>query len=242
MGRDLPSILRQTRSYHCLNCGKCTAACPLPEVKAGYSPRRIVARSVLGSDGSGEGAWSCLTCGACRSVCPMDVDYTGFVRQVRQEGLERGEGIPCTHAGIFQCVPRMHASSDRTQDRMAWITPDLEVATRGEIVLFVGCLPYYDEVFSWLGIASTDIARSAVRILNRLGIRPAILPAERCCGHDAYWNGETETFRRLAERNIETLRSAGAKTVLATCPECFLSLSKLYPSVGKLPFEVRHFY
>ncbi|MBI4230202.1 MAG: (Fe-S)-binding protein, partial [Planctomycetes bacterium] len=52
----------------------------------------------------------------------------------------------------------------------------------------------------------------------------------------------TETFRRLAERNIETLRESGAKTVLATCPECFLSLSRLYPSVGKLPFEVRHFY
>ncbi|MBI2193624.1 MAG: (Fe-S)-binding protein [Planctomycetes bacterium] len=247
MDRRLQDLLSTSGAFNCLNCGKCTAACPLPAAGSDYSPRRTVARAIRdegpGAGESNGGYWPCLTCKACEAVCPMEVDYTGFVRSNRQAARSGGDSGRCTHAGIFQSVPRLQSGDRGKPDRLGWIPRDAKVAERGEWVLFVGCLPFYDVVFSKLGVSSTASAAGAIRLLNHLGIEPAVLSGETCCGHDAYWSGETETFRSLAERNVEVIREAGGKTVLTTCAECYLALSRLYPAaLGSLPFEVRHFY
>ena len=243
---NLQNILQTSRAYNCFNCGKCTANCPLSIVGSSYSPRKTVNRVVMGWSGdnlNGDNIWSCLTCKDCESVCPMMVDYTGFVRQVRGTEQKADGGARCSHQAIFSLLPKLQESSRLKQNRLGWIPPDLKVSREGELVLFVGCAPYYDLVFAGLGVSSTASARGAIAILNRLGVEPAVLADERCCGHDRYWNGDMDGFRQLAERNVELLKGAGAKTVLTTCPECYLALKEHYPSVlGEVPFEVKHFY
>ena len=261
---DLQNILRTTQVYNCLNCGKCTANCPLSIVGSSYSPRKTVNRVAMLNDEQNPGLseelegyggadiWSCLTCGDCEAVCPVPVDYTGFLREVR--GVAQAEqsevpqsakasGARCSHQAIFHLLPQLQESPYLKQNRLEWITPDLKTSREGEVVLFVGCSPYYDLVFSELGVSSTASARGAIALLNRLGLEPAVLADERCCGHDRYWNGDMVGFKHLAERNVEALKGAGAKTVLTTCPECYLALKDLYPSIlGEAPFEVMHFY
>ena len=127
------------------------------------------------------------------------------------------------------------------QDRLGWIDPDLEVDQESDTIYFPGGLPYYDAAFGDLDFEGLDIARSAVKILNQLGIQPRILENERCCGHDPYWQGDMETFQDLAALNLEIIRSTGAKRIITTCPECAYTLGATYPEeIGDLGMEVLH--
>jgi len=65
--------------------------------------------------------------------------------------------------------------------------------------------------------------------LNHLNIEPQVLEEERCCGHDQLWEGDRDTFRALAEINIEKLKESGAQRVITTCPECARTLKVDYP-------------
>ena len=117
----------------------------------------------------------------------------------------------------------------------------LRTAPESDVIYFPGCLPYYDTVFGKMNIEGIEIARAAVKILNHLGIEPMVLENERCCGHDPYWQGDMDTFRKLAELNLETISKTGAKRLVTTCPECAFTLRSTYPEqVGDLGLEVMH--
>jgi Fe-S oxidoreductase len=102
-------------------------------------------------------------------------------------------------------------------------------------------LPYYQEAFSSLGIECNGIANAALKILNHLGIEPILLQNERCCGHDQYWQGEMDTFRKLAELNLDMIRNSKATRIVTSCPECAYTLKHTYrEEVGDHGMEVLH--
>ena len=77
-------------------------------------------------------------------------------------------------------------------------------------------------------------------LLNAMGVRPRLLPAERCCGHDAYWAGDDALFETLSRANLEAVRAAGVKEIVAFCPECASAWRDLYPrAVGAHGLRVR---
>jgi Fe-S oxidoreductase len=77
--------------------------------------------------------------------------------------------------------------------------------------------------------------------MNLVGVEPVVLADERCCGHDQLWNGDVDTFRALAERNIEQIKASGAKTVVTSCAECARALKLDYREfLGATGFEVVH--
>jgi Fe-S oxidoreductase len=127
------------------------------------------------------------------------------------------------------------------QNRLGWVDKSLKTATGAETLYFVGCQPHFDVLFSDIGVKTLGIAKGAVKLLNRLGITPALLPNERCCGHDLLWAGDMENFSKLAEHNLKEINKAKAKQVVTTCPECYLTLKVEYPRYfGSLDFEVVH--
>jgi Fe-S oxidoreductase len=240
-------IVERTRAYLCLDCGKCTGACPLARVDLEYSPRRIVERVIYGEAEevmSDPHIWSCMTCGLCSARCPSNVDFTQFIIDIRAEAFRAGERGIYAHNGILQEVMRIQTRGAR-QDRTGWLTEDaqrsLEVSEDGEYLYFVGCLPFFDVIFQDLEVEALEIARSAVALLNRAGIAPIVSNDERCCGADLLLAGDVESFRQLAELNVEALAATGAKTVVFTCAECYNAFKTDYPDhVGTLPFELTH--
>jgi Fe-S oxidoreductase len=105
----------------------------------------------------------------------------------------------------------------------------------------VGCLPFFDVTFCYLNLSPLETARSMLTLLNKMGIEPVISNDERCCGHDALWCGDHTTFRKLAEWNLAVIKSSGAKTVLFSCPEGYVTFKNYYPKYfGALSFEVLH--
>lgn len=94
----------------------------------------------------------------------------------------------------------------------------------------MGCAPYFDAFFTDLDLSTLDAARSSIKILNTLDISPVLLPDERCCGHDLYWNGDMEHFDNLAGQNVAQIEESGAKTILFSCAECMSAFKNLYPA------------
>lgn len=236
-------IIQHTRSFYCLDCGKCTASCPVARVDVTYSPRGTIESVLSGHPEeliNHHHLWSCLTCGLCTIHCPSDVDYPAFVIAARIEARKTGvEGIYAHNAVMQQLMGIMGASVQ--QSRTDWLTGDSSTSANGDDFYFVGCLPYFDVVFADLGIVSTDTARNTVRLLNAIGIAPVVSNDERCCGADLLLNGDEEGFRRLAEINVRVIADSGAKRVIFVCPECYHAFHNDYPRyVGRLPFELVH--
>jgi heterodisulfide reductase subunit D len=246
MMNNLQDIINQNRAWYCLECGKCSAVCPITlwETRAYCSPRLLIEKALHGNSADvyeDPLFWSCLTCKRCSELCPSEVLFSDFIRETR--GLARNKDLSgdCTHGEVIQTWGRMMTAPELDQNRLDWLGRDLRTSQDSEVLYFVGCLPYYQVQFKDLGIEGLEIARAAVRILNHLGIEPQVLSDERCCGHDQIWQGDMVTFDALAHLNLERIKATGARQIVTTCPECARTLALDYPQrVGEHGMEVLH--
>jgi Fe-S oxidoreductase len=236
------AIINRTLARLCLACGKCTGVCPVSRMGAGYSPRRFVEQIVTGRGTllDDPGLWDCLTCRACYEVCPSSVEFGSLVRDLRAV-VEEETCSRCTHGDVIGTWAKLMADG-AAPNRLEWLNgEELRVSGASDTVYFVGCLPFYAPVFASIGAECLEIARATLHLLNTFGIEPQVLKDEVCCGHDQLWSGDVETFRKLAQRNLEMLRDSGANRVVTACPECARTLKVDYPQyVGDTGLEVLH--
>ena len=235
--------LTQKQIDYCMECGVCTGSCPVSRVLPSFSPRQMIKRAMKEPDGDlsqTHEIWACLSCARCSTRCPVEIDFPEFIRSFRQKAREGGNLPFESHHGILQSIAELQAGEVR-QRRTDWAKETGDFSDKGEYFYFVGCLPYFEVIFSYLDISPLKSARAVLTLLNKMGITPVISNEERCCGHDALWSGNEETFRKLAKLNMEVITGSGAKTVLFSCPEGYTTFKKYYPGyVGDLPFEVVH--
>ena len=222
---ELQEIALQTNARACYDCGKCTSSCPISRAGADYSPRRHVLSTNLGRNGDGvldASVFQCLTCKQCDVRCPAEVDYTQLVLQLRTLGHRDQTVEPeCPHGGALQSVMRMMAAGGPTQNRLDWLEDGLNTNTdTGAVFFFTGCAMYYDAFFPELEMHTVNGLKAGVRVLNALGHQPVVSPEERCCGHDLLWNGDRESFEKLARHNVELVRASGADMLVTSCAEC----------------------
>lgn len=241
---NISKEIKATNILSCLECGKCTGTCPVARYSSSFSPRILLIRSARNSHPDAINdvdLWSCLTCGRCSEICPSEIKYGEFIQLLRKTvGIENQKGT-CSHGGILQSISRIMASPDIKQQRLDWLNDDYQTSTSSEYLYFVGCLPYFDILFSELGLEMLNIARSTLKILNFLGIKPQLLANEKCCGHDFYWNGDLDNFDKLARSNLEQIKKSGAKKIITSCPECYRTLQVEYPAFfGSQSYEVQH--
>jgi heterodisulfide reductase subunit D len=246
MTDTMQDLINQHRVWYCLDCGKCGSVCPITrwETRQFSSPRLLVEMAVAGQVEEFRNNplfWSCLTCKRCTERCPSDVHFSEFIAAARSQARQAGYTEPCTHHAVVQTWVRMMSVTAVSQNRLDWLSADLRVSDDSDTLYFVGCLPYYDVTFRKLGFEGLEIARAAIKVMNHLGIEPRLSSEEVCCGHDQLWSGDWETFFRLAERNLKTLKARRVRRVVTTCPECARTLKMDYPKfVGDHGLEVLH--
>jgi len=226
-----------------MECGVCTGSCPVSRETPDFSPRQILKRSMMETNGDllqSRELWACLSCARCSTRCPVEIDFPEFIRSCRGKARAAGNLPAESHHGILQTIASIQTGAIN-QQRIFWAEDAGTFRETGDYFYFVGCLPYFDVTFQYLNVPSLETARSVLRLLNKMGVQPVISNAERCCGHDALWSGDEETFRKLAELNLETIQASGAKTVIFSCPEGYFTFKHHYSShFGELPFEVIH--
>jgi heterodisulfide reductase subunit D len=239
---NLEDIIKETKTYYCLECGKCTSICPISRHNSNYSPRFTLERALMGFENElihDRELFSCLTCYACSHLCPSDVDYPVFMQKVRNLASVEGEHGDCAHSGTLLSLMRLVSRPDIKQRRLEWLD-GCRTSQKSEVLYFVGCAPYFEPIFEDIEVSPVSIARSSIRILNALGIEPMVLPNERCCGHDLLWTGDTETFKKLAELNAQMINESGAKKIVFSCPEGYRTFKLDYPKYVKLDCEPIH--
>ncbi len=105
----------------------------------------------------------------------------------------------------------------------------------------------YGSQDNWNSLNAPDyleIPKSVIGLLNQNNIVPVVLPEEKCCGHDAIWRGDTETFKSLAEYNVNLFKDAGVKTLIFSCAEGYYTwkydYKNLFKGKDEFDFEIYH--
>lgn len=233
--------LREDQTDYCVECSICTGTCPVSRELPEFAPKQFIKWAVMKMEDDlvrDQEIWSCLSCAHCSVRCPAMIDFPEFNRVLRKKARQAQNLPQESHHGIQQAMARLQTRAVKP-NRTTWAEQTGEFRQTGDYFYFVGCLPYFEITFRYLDLNPLTSAHSVLRVLNRIGIEPVISNQERCCGHDAFWSGDEATFKTLARHNIELIRSSGAKYVLFSCPEGYMTFKTQYPRFfGQLPFEI----
>ncbi|MBI3883947.1 MAG: (Fe-S)-binding protein, partial [Sphingobacteriales bacterium] len=111
-----------------------------------------------------------------------------------------------------------------------------EMAAGGEspdVLFWVGCAGSFDQ-------RAQKITKAFVTILDKVGIKYAILGKEEACtGDPARRAGNEFMFQMMAYQNIQVLNGYNIKKIVTACPHCFNTLKNEYPALGGV-YEVIH--
>ena len=231
--------------FNCFQCGMCTSSCPIGEIFP-LNPHQMARLTTLGANKQileENVLKSCLTCRTCQEYCPQGVDFIEFIKLARKLSLDQGFVYDEPHDGILTIISELQANQFNGFNLSSEFFPDeYKISKKGKVAYFFGCLPILDIVFDNLEIDLMKIAQNAVKILNQvLDQPPVIIENIKCCGHDALWKGHFETFKKLAEYNVNEINKLGINTIITTCAECYRTLKLDYPKyVKNVKFEVIH--
>ncbi|MFT3747802.1 MAG: (Fe-S)-binding protein [Agriterribacter sp.] len=102
-----------------------------------------------------------------------------------------------------------------------------------EILFWVGCAGSFDQ-------RAQKITKAFAAILNKTGIKYAVLGKEEACtGDPARRAGNEFLFQMMAYQNIQLLNNYNIKKIVTACPHCFNTLKNEYPELGG-NYEVIH--
>lgn len=111
-----------------------------------------------------------------------------------------------------------------------------EMSAKGEnpeVLFWVGCAGSYDDRYK-------NVTKAFVKILNKVGVKFAVLgPEETCTGDPARRAGNEFLFQMQAMANIQVLNGYEVKKIVTACPHCFNTLKNEYPDLGG-NYEVIH--
>ncbi len=215
--------MAQWKEYgeECTRCGNCIDVC------LQYDRVEIIDRLIkyLEGDGQCPPISRCLTCGLCEEVCPQELSLKSLVKAAREKRVEE-EGLKPLH---FLTDPSSERNLLRTFEggERRWHKKG------GEIVYYPGC--FASTIHPYMGEA-------AVRILEKLGIDFWVMSGvDQCCGAVAAGAGNTRPMKAQGRKITEELERRGAKTVIVSCPGCYIAFSKAYPQMfGEQDYELLH--
>ncbi len=231
----------------CYQCARCSGVCQLSKVQK-FTPSRIIEMILEGFEDkiiqSGI-LWDCLTCNACLQNCPEDINFADIVRIAKYKMRNSEKQNPdnyLAHKGIYTTISEIMSQSNIEPKRsLDWVPSGCEISTRGNLLYYVGCLPFFNFEFD----NSDSIAQSTLKILCQIEQEPiVVLDNEICCGHDLYWGqGKLNEFINLAKRNIKKFEDAGIFKIVTACAECYRTFKVDYPNLFedfKDKYEVKH--
>jgi Fe-S oxidoreductase len=250
-------------TFTCTECGRCQSVCPAWNTGKPLSPKLLIMnlRDHVFEQGDkildaraykqefekvplnpdvveDEVVWDCVTCGACMQECPVNIEHVDHIVDMRRNLVMAESRFP-TEAGAL--LRNMESSKNPwgvpQSQRAEWAdgfgVRILEEREAPEYLYWVGCAASFDD-------RAKKIAQTTARLLQRAGVRFAILgPRELCNGDPARRMGNEYLFQELARENVETMNGAGVRKILVNCPHCFNTLRNEYPDFGG-EYEVIH--
>ena len=204
--------------------GKLITALALLEDRIDYSDKVL------------EVIYQCQMDGACDVSCKVnrELEPLEAMLELRARCVSDGQLLPAHMAIIESLKSDDNSLGEAKEERGNW-AEGLDVAAEAEVLYFAGCRYSFDSELR-------EAARGAVTLLRTAGVDARIAGREEaCCGGRAYEMGYQGELTKYAEHNVESWNSAGVRTVVTSCSDCFGTFKYLYPKIGKsLGFEVLH--
>jgi heterodisulfide reductase subunit D len=250
----------------CTRCGECVAWCPtfaekqeldaITPLRKIEAVRRFVNQQygvwtrVFGPRPLDEarvkahsaGTYDCTLCGRCGVVCPVHIDTRHLWVAMRETLVDQGV-YPRTLDRLRETITTHHnLSGDPNEERLIWsqnlagVPEGVGGREQAQVVYFVGCVAsFYPQ--------SYGVPQSMVQILDRAGLDFMTLGGEEwCCGFPLIIAGMGDAAVESVRHNVEAVRRAGARRLVAACPSCYRTWRDDYPRIlgEPLGFEVLH--
>ena len=183
--------------------------------------------------------YKCVACGSCDvscKVCRYNMEPLENIRDLRFKLVEDGELLPQHMVYIDHLRKEDNMMMKPKAERGKWaegLDAKLVTSERAEVMFHAGCRFSFDEDL-WPKI------RAAFTLLRNAGVDIGIMGKdESCCAGRVFSMGYKGEFIKFAESNLEAWKTAGAKTVITSCGDCYHAFKRLYPSLGS-KFKVLH--
>ncbi len=234
----------------CTICGRCTSVCPAWSTGKALDPMKVVLdlREAMGKEAKGvalgetlpdyvgyDELWACTTCMACMQECPVSIRHVPFIVDLRRNFTMELSKIPEETQTMFRNIEANYNPWGIGWDQRARWAQDMGVRTMADVVAAGETV----DVLYWVGCAASfddrnrKVAQSFARLLQRAGVRFAILgPEEKCTGDPARRAGNEYLAQAMISQNVETLNRYSVKKVVTACPHCFNAIKHEYPDFG----------
>ena len=248
--------------YSCTECGRCEELCPAWNTDKPLSPKKLIVdlkknlyrnkalildgkmdevSHVIDDNVTEDVIWACTSCRACEVACPVFIEHTDKIYDVRRNLVMMESKFPVEVQAVFKNMetnasPWAFSPSERAnwaQGLDVKTMADVGTAENLDVLLWVGCACSYDD-------RNKSVVKSFVSLLNKAGVKFAILGTEeQCTGDAARRIGNEYLFQTLAKANVETLNRYNVKRIVTACPHCFNTLKNEYGDMGG-KYEVLH--
>ena len=233
------SLAERYELLGCIQCGKCSAGCPVSLIKP-LNIRQLIAKITVHRDLESifeqPELWDCTTCSVCTLRCPRGLEPHELVIAIRSTLAEEGN-IPAAARDALEATLKQGNPYGQVRSQRAEWAADLDVkdfsqGDKAEVLYFAGCAPSYDPRVQ-------EVARALVKIFTRAGVDFAILGNEEtCCGSEIRRMGEEGLFEMLKEHNLGSFTRYGVRQIVTTSPHCYHAIKNEYQDSN---LEVRHY-
>ncbi len=183
--------------------------------------------------------YACTLCGACDVGCKrnLDLEIGLALESLRIKAVREGAAPLPAHREVISNVLKTHNRFGLKNEGRENLQASLRFKKDRSILYFVGCLSSFHEF---------HIPEALCKVLMESGWGFEFLDEEWCCGNVIYSLGMIEEAKKIAERNVELIRSKKANVLLVSCAECYRMWKVDYPkilglSTDELGFRVTHF-
>lgn len=240
-----------SHAYTCAQCGYCVNQCDQyygrgwesqsPRGKWFFIKEYLAGRDKMVQE-QVDTFLACTTCELCDVRCQLDLPINDSWMTLRNELVEnRGMmTIPPFEIMASSLLKERNIWGEYLKNREDWMPEDLKpkIKDKAEYAYFAGCTASFVE---------KDIAEASVRLLTDAGMDITYLGKEEsCCGIPMLAAGKWDVFEKIMRMNIENMRKKGVKTVITSCPACWLVWDTFYRQWAEklgieYEFEAKHY-
>jgi Fe-S oxidoreductase len=209
---------------NCALCADmCKYSCPtyLASGNETISPQKI-ARLVVYEDkglledrrGFSDVMFQSCMCGACKRHCVYsDYDLRKFIQMGRSIAFQEGLLPDETKKRVETFMKYGNPNGER----------QLIQKGAGTVGYFISCSAYKDEAL--LKAMDRVLSASKEKVQQFGGV-------DICCGAPLYYAGDTEGFKKAAQKMKREIDRRGLDRVITMCPNCLKMMGELYPQIG----------
>lgn len=221
-------------AYSCSQCGYCVGECDQYYGRGweSQSPRGkwfFIKEYLAGNEKLDQRQantfLACTTCQFCESRCELEmpIEHAWMTMRSKVVQDEKKMTFPPFEVMAASLLKERNIWANYSENRDKWIPEDIreKMQEEAEYGYFAGCTASYIE---------NEVAVGTVRMLDDAGIKfTGMFDKEACCGIPMLVAGKWDVFEKIMRMNIHNMKRRGVKTVITSCPACWLMWHTVYP-------------